>query len=126
VAAELLDAAEQAIDVAGVLAQQPALEHQRVGGAGAVANFAETDNALVGVDLEQRRAERSAGDFGDADIGNPQLARVRRGADVGLDQFGGCGHGVLSPFAVCLAFVIFLAIFAYQTAQVVLQICACC
>src|SRR3569623_1262146 len=43
VAAELLDAAEQAIDVARVLAQQPALQHQGEGGAGAVAHFAEPD-----------------------------------------------------------------------------------
>ena len=56
VAAELLDAAEQPVDVAGVFAEQPALQHQRIGGAGAVADLAEADDALVGVDLEQRRA----------------------------------------------------------------------
>ena len=53
-AAKLLDAPEQSIDVAGVFAQQAALEHQRIGGAGAVAHFAQSDNALIGVDLYQR------------------------------------------------------------------------
>jgi hypothetical protein len=37
---ELFDLAEQTVDVARVFAQQPALEHQRVSGAGAVAHFA--------------------------------------------------------------------------------------
>ena len=75
VAAELLDAAEQAVDVAGVLAEQPALQHQRVGGAGAVAHLAEPDDALVGVDLEQRRGERRADDLGHPHVGDAKLGR---------------------------------------------------
>ena len=39
-AAELLDAAEQPVDVAGILAEQAALQHQRIGSAGAVAHLA--------------------------------------------------------------------------------------
>ncbi|ESX11836.1 hypothetical protein X768_09825 [Mesorhizobium sp. LSJC265A00] len=74
-AAKLLDAPEQPVDVARVLAQQPALEHQRIGRAGAVAHFAQADNALVGVDLDQRRGERCADDFGDAQVGDAQVAR---------------------------------------------------
>jgi hypothetical protein len=77
--AELLDAAEQAVDVAGVLAEQPALEHQRVGGAGAVPHLAEPHDALVGVDLEQRRGERGADDFGHPHVGDAKLGRLRVG-----------------------------------------------
>ena len=77
VAAELLDAAEQPVDVARVLAEQPALQHQRVGGAGAVAHLAKPDDALVGVDLEQRRGERRADDFGDPHVGDAKLGRLR-------------------------------------------------
>ena len=77
VPAELLDAAEQPVDVAGVLAEQPALQHQRIGGAGAVAHLAEPDDALVGVDLEQRRGERRADDFGYPHVGDAKLGRLR-------------------------------------------------
>ena len=79
--AELLDAAEQAVDVAGVLAEQPALEHQRVGGAGAVPHLAEPHDALVGVDLEQRRGERRADDLGHPHVGDAKLGRLRVGVD---------------------------------------------
>ena len=77
VAAELLDAPEQPVDVAGVLAEQPALQHEREGGAGAVAHLAEADDALVGVDLQQRGRERRADDLGDPHVGDPKLGRFR-------------------------------------------------
>jgi hypothetical protein len=73
VTAELLDAAKQTIDVARVLAKQPAFQHQRVGGAGAVAHLAKPDDALVGVNLEQRRDERRADDFGHPHIGDAKV-----------------------------------------------------
>ena len=76
VAAELLDAAKQPVDVARVLAKQPALQHQRIGGAGAVAHLAKPDDALVGVDLEQRRGERRADDLGDPHVGDAKLGRL--------------------------------------------------
>src|SRR5262249_7504810 len=40
VVAELLDLLEQALDVAGVLAQKPALEHERIARAAAVSDLA--------------------------------------------------------------------------------------
>ena len=59
-AAELLDLAEELVDVAGVLAEQPALQHQRVVLAGAVAHLAEAVDALVGVDPDERARHRRA------------------------------------------------------------------
>jgi hypothetical protein len=58
VAAELLDLPEQPVDVARILVQQPALEHQRVLRAGAVADLAEAIDSLVGVDADQRARHR--------------------------------------------------------------------
>ena len=82
VAAELLDLAEDLVDVAGVLAEDAALEHQRVGLAGAVAHFAVADQALVGVDADQRTGHRRADDDRDAQVGDLQLRRLRRRLDV--------------------------------------------
>ena len=42
--AELLDLAKNLIDIAGILAQNPALQKQGVRLAGAIANFAEADD----------------------------------------------------------------------------------
>src|SRR5262249_40482554 len=50
VAAELFDLTENFIDVAGILAQDAALEEQRIGFAGAVAHLAQAVDTLVGVD----------------------------------------------------------------------------
>ena len=77
VAAELLDPPEQPVDVAGVLAEQPALQHQGEGGAGAVAHLAEADDSLVGVDFQERGRERRADDLGDPHVGDPKLGRFR-------------------------------------------------
>ena len=77
VPAELLDAPEQPVDVAGVLAEQPALQHEGEGGAGAVAHLAEADDSLVGVDLQQRGRERRADDLGDPHVGDAKLGRFR-------------------------------------------------
>ena len=81
-AAELLDAAEQLVDIAGVFTQEPALQHQRKRGAGAVADFAEADNPLVGIDLQQRRTERRALDLGNPHVGDAQVRRAGAGVDV--------------------------------------------
>ena len=96
-AAELLDAAEQPVDIAGVLAQQPALEHQRIGRAGAVAHFAEADDALVGVDFDQRRGERRADDLGDAHVGDAKCARARRRSHIVLNCLGRFAVAILRP-----------------------------
>ena len=81
VAAELLDAPEEPVDVARVLAEEPALQHQREGLAGAVADLAEADDPLVGVDLQERGRERRADDVGAADVGDAQLGRARMRVD---------------------------------------------
>ena len=66
VAAELLDAPEQPVDIAGVFAEKAAFQHERVGGAGAVPDLAEPDDALVRIDLDEGRGERRADNLGDA------------------------------------------------------------
>ena len=81
VTAELLDAPEEPVDVARVLAEEAALQHQREGGAGAVAHLAEADDPLVGVDLQERRRERRADDVGDAHVGDAKLGGPRIGVD---------------------------------------------
>ena len=70
--AELLDAAEDLVDVAGVLAQDAALEHQGIALAAAIAHLAIAHQALVGVDLDQRAGHGGA-DVGDAHVGDAQF-----------------------------------------------------
>ncbi len=89
VTAELLDAAEQAIDVARILAEQSALEHQGIGGAGAIAHFAQPHYPLIGIDLDECRREWRAHDLGDPQVGNAQRARMRGRTDIVFDSFGG-------------------------------------
>ena len=72
---ELLDPPEEAIHVAGILAENPALQHQSIARARAVADLAKTNDALVGANLEERRAERRADYFGDAHVGDPERRR---------------------------------------------------
>ena len=73
VPAELLDPAKQAIDIARVLAEQPALQHQSVGRAASVAHLAKADDSLIGVDLEQDGAERRTDDLGDPHVGDAKV-----------------------------------------------------
>ena len=54
VSAELLDLAKDFVYVAGILSEDDALQHQRIVLARAVANFAETVDALVGIDPNDR------------------------------------------------------------------------
>jgi hypothetical protein len=66
VVAELLDAPKDLVDLAGVLAEDAALEHQRVLFAGAVAHLAIAHQPLVGIDLDQRAPVQ----HGDAHVGD--------------------------------------------------------
>src|SRR5436189_159927 len=67
---ELLDALEQAFDVARVLTQEAALEHEGVARTAAVPDFAVTAEPLVGVDPDDRHPHGGALDLGDAEIGD--------------------------------------------------------
>src|SRR4029079_9537639 len=86
VPAELLDLPEDLVDVARVLAEEPALEHQRVRLARAVAYFAPADETLVGLDADDRTRHRRLDDDRDADIGDLQRRRLRRALDVRLHK----------------------------------------
>jgi hypothetical protein len=78
--AELLDRAEDHVDVAGVLAQQHALELQRVLAVAGIAHLADAVDALVGVDADDGvvvvRADRRRSQVGDLEVG-----RAREGVD---------------------------------------------
>jgi hypothetical protein len=79
---ELLDLAEDLVEVARVLADDAALEREGVRGARAVAHLAPADEPLVRVDPDDRRAERHPEQVGHPHIGDAQVAGPRRGADV--------------------------------------------
>ena len=85
VKAELLDLLEEVRDVERVLIQQPALQKQRVGGAGAVTDFAQPIDALVGVDADDGAGARPGlHDRGHAKIGDLERGRARVGIDIPL------------------------------------------
>ena len=75
-AAELLDAAEELVDVAGVFAEDHALEHLGVERGGAVAHLAVAADALVGVDADDVVDPVSLGmlmDLADLHVGDAQI-----------------------------------------------------
>ncbi len=76
VMAELLDFAEQTIDVAGIFAQQAAFEHQSVFGGGQVTDFAPTANPLVGIDADDAKVPVVPAHRGNPHIGDFEVARV--------------------------------------------------
>ena len=87
VAAELFDLAEDLVDVAGILAQDAALQDQRVVLAGAVAHFAEAVDALVGVDADDRRRHRRSAHHHHAHVGDLQIGRLGIGVGVLRKRF---------------------------------------
>src|SRR5262249_61927454 len=88
VAAELLHLAEELVDVAGILLQQAALEHEGIVLAGAVADFAEAVYALVGVDADDRAVHGRAADGEDTEVGDLQSRRLGVGVGVLRQGFG--------------------------------------
>jgi hypothetical protein len=82
VVAELLDPAEQPVDVAGVLAEEAALQHEGVVLAGAIANLAQAVDPLVGIDADQRTRHGRARHGGHAKVRDLQLGRLGIGVDV--------------------------------------------
>src|SRR5262249_8110316 len=74
--AELLDLPENPVDVAGVFAEDAALQHERVRLARAVAHLAPSYEPLIRVDADQRAGEGRAGDDGDAEVCDFQGGRL--------------------------------------------------
>ena len=80
VAAELLDAAEQPVDVAGIFAEQPAFQHQRVGRARAVPHLAQADDARVCMDFKKQPTRLDFERFKPRDLERFDWANRRRAA----------------------------------------------
>ena len=74
---ELLDLPEDLVHVAGVLAEDAALEEQRVRLAGPVAYFAVAGDPLIGVDANDRAGHRRVDDDRVAQVGDLQRRRFR-------------------------------------------------
>ena len=83
--AELLHAAEQLFNIAGVFADQTALQHFRIDAVAAVAHLAQADDALIGVDLHQGTVHGRANDIRKADICNAQITGSGISVDIGGD-----------------------------------------
>jgi len=75
-AAKLFNFAEYFVDTTGILAEDDALQHQRVVLAGPVPNFSEAVHALVGVDSNNRAAHRRADYGGDTHVGDLEVGRL--------------------------------------------------
>ena len=89
---ELLDLLEEISNIERVLIQQAALEKQRVGGAGAVADFAQSIDALVGVEADDgARAWSRFRHDGHAKIGDLERGRAGVGVDIPLGRLFGRG-----------------------------------
>ena len=73
VGTKLLESPEQAFDVAGILTQETALEHECVAGTAPVPNFAVARKALVRVDPDDRHLHGSASNLGDPEIGDSEV-----------------------------------------------------
>ena len=73
-AAELFDFPEDFIHIAGVFAQNPAFQHQGVGLAGSIPDFAVAADALIGHDLQNGAALGRAVNIHEAHIGDFQIA----------------------------------------------------
>ena len=92
VKAELFDLLEEVSDVERILAQHAALQKQRIGGAGAVADFAQSVDALVGVEANDGAGAGTGLEHGGhAQVGDLQRGRARVGVDVPLRRLFGRG-----------------------------------
>jgi len=87
VAAKLLDLPKYFVDVAGIFAQDPALQLERIIFVRPVANFAESVKTLIRIDADDRVGHRRLRYGGDAKIGNFQLGRLRVGIHLLLVSF---------------------------------------
>jgi hypothetical protein len=90
VVAELLDLPEDLVHVAGVLAEDAALEEERIPLVRTIAHLTPADQPLVRVDADERDREGRADDRGDPKVGDPQRRGLRRAVHVRLHEGGGC------------------------------------
>ena len=74
--AKLFNFAEDLIDVAWVFPHQMALEQQRIGLASPITHFSITNQALIGINANNRDAHRDAGQIGNAHVGNLEVRRA--------------------------------------------------
>ena len=88
VAAELLDAPEDPVDVARVCPEDAALEHERIDVVGPIADLAQAVDVLVGVDADERGPEGESGEVDDPQVGDPEVRGAGVGIDVICDHFG--------------------------------------
>ena len=79
IAAELLDPAEDLFRIAGIFAENTALEHRRVSATGGIADFSVTDKPLIGVNLDERAALRRTVDVRKTDIRDFQCGWINTG-----------------------------------------------
>src|ERR1035438_10115862 len=90
--AELFDLLEEIGDVERVLIQQAAFQKQRIGGAGAVADFSQSIDALVGVEADDgARAWPGLRHDRHAKVGDLERGGARAGVDVSLRRLFGRG-----------------------------------
>src|SRR3954454_7010053 len=82
--AELFDLAKDLVDVAGVLAENAALEEQCVGLARAIADLAPPDQALIRIHADNRARHRRTDDHREPQIRDLQCRRLGRALHVGL------------------------------------------
>jgi hypothetical protein len=75
VGSKLFDPFEYPLDIAGILTQKSALEHEGVPLAGTVANFSVATDTLICVNANQGTCERRSSDHGDTQIGDSQFRR---------------------------------------------------
>lgn len=88
--AKLFNLAKNSVEIAGIFAQQAALEHQCIGRAATVAHLAVATNSLVRIQANNRRAHaprfgaerRARHTANDAHIANPEFGRTRMGVDI--------------------------------------------
>ncbi len=93
---ELLDLPENLVDVAGILAQDAALEHQRVILGSTVAHFTQSVNALVGIDANHRAPHGRARYRRHAQVRDLEIVRPRCGVGVlheGIERLVGPESG---------------------------------
>jgi hypothetical protein len=86
--AELLNAFEQAVHIAGVFAYQVPLQHMGVYGVGAVAHLAVALQPLVGHNFNNRAAHGRAAYVGNAHVGDAQGGRDGTGVDIANHGIG--------------------------------------
>ena len=79
--AELLNLAENLIYIAGIFAQNAALEHQSIGLAGCVPNLAISGEALIGFNFQNRTAFGRAVNIDETHIRDLQIRRAGAGID---------------------------------------------